>query len=314
MYNKLTIWIRRNYDFSLREANGVIILIFLLLLFLALPFLLLTFYPDKTENTAKDKIKLDSLVAILKQNEIESKKEYENKYKEKYKNYSDSKEEKVIKFFNFNPNLIDKKAFITLGIKPYIADRIIKFRTKFKPFKIKTDLKKIYGFDTILFEKLHPYIDLPEKVESNFKTYTKTTEKEFSKPILVDINLADSAQFEKIYGIGAKLATRILKFRNKLGGFISLNQLKEIYGLDSSVISEISKKMILDKSFIVRKLNINTSTIDDLKSHPYIGYKFAKVIVAYSNAHSGIKNKEDLKNIKILDETDIEKMLPYIEF
>lgn len=298
-------YIRQYFDFSQRETNGFLLLSFLILLLILAPFLFQKFYPNNTESNKIDAQKLDSLLASI---------EVDSSAEKSIFNFEKSEQKSIeISLFQFNPNLISAAEFQKLGVKKYIAERIIKYRQKGGVFKTKTDLKRIYGFDSVLFTKLNPYILLPEKT-----SFTKIeTQKEFKsvpKTIVFDINLADSAQLEKVYGIGAKLAARILKYRNKLGGFVSKNQLKEVYGLDSVVLDELNKKTTIAADFIPQKIKINQTTFEELKSHPYFGYKNAKVILAYKSTHGKIIDKEDLKNIKILSKEEIEKMVSYLDF
>lgn len=298
-------YIRQYFDFSQRETNGFLLLSILILILILAPFLFQKFYPNNTNNNKIDAQKLDSLLASI---EVDS--------SDKKQNWGFEKPEQKtieISLFEFNPNLISDAEFQKLGVKKYIAERIIKYRQKGGVFKTKTDLKRIYGFDSVLFTKLYPYILLPEKTFFN-KTETQKEIKSVPKTIAFDINLADSAQLEKVYGIGAKLATRIIKYRNKLGGFVSKNQLKDVYGLDSVVLDELNKKTFIASDFIPKKIKINQTTFEELKSHPYFGYKNAKVILAYKSTHGRIIDREDLKNIKILSKEELEKMMLYLDF
>lgn len=298
-------YIRQYFDFSQRETNGFLLLSFLILILILAPFLFQKFYPNRAESDIIDAQKLDSLLASI---EIDSSAEKSTS------NFEKSEQKSIeISLFQFNPNLISAAEFQKLGVKKYIAERIIKYRQKGGVFKTKTDLKRIYGFDSVLFTKLDPYILLPEKT-SFTKIETQKEIKSVPKTIVFDINLADSAQLEKVYGIGAKLVARILKYRNKLGGFVSKNQLKEVYGLDSVVLDELNKKTTIAADFIPQKIKINQTTFEELKSHPYFGYKNAKVILAYKSTNGKIIDKEDLKNIKILSKEEIEKMVFYLDF
>ncbi len=311
MMTNIRLWLRQNFDFNQREISGFFILIILMFLFLLLPFIVDLYYPNAVENTAKDKIKLDSLMAL-----IEQKSNKINETKPKYKNKS-VKEIKIQSIlFDFNPNTETKNGLVKLGIDPYVAARMINYR-KYKPFRIKSDILKTYGFDSVLYKKLASYILLPENLantEVKKPSFQSKTTNYVPKLTKIDINNADSLQFEKIYGIGSKLASRILKYRNKLGGFISMDQLKEVYGLDTTVLAELGKKMYILDNYHPAKIRINFATVDDLKQHPYIGYKFAKTIISYRNTHGGIKSEADLMDIKILSLEEVQKMNPYLEY
>jgi DNA uptake protein ComE-like DNA-binding protein len=124
-----------------------------------------------------------------------------------------------------------------------------------------------------------------------------------------DINTADTTQLMQIKGIGKVFASRIMKYRDILGGFHSVDQVGETYGIDPLVLPELKKYAVLNTK--VKKIRIN-----DLENfrHPYLKYNQVKVIVAYRKQHGNFKNAEDLKHIKILDEATISKIEPYLEF
>jgi competence ComEA-like helix-hairpin-helix protein len=111
-------------------------------------------------------------------------------------------------------------------------------------------------------------------------------------------------------GIGAKLSARILQFRNKLGGFHSVEQVKETYALHDSVFQKIAPYLKLHTG--ITPININEATIDQLKAHPYIRYHLANAIVQYRTQHGAYRTIEDVKKIMIVDEQIFAKMAPYL--
>ena len=101
---------------------------------------------------------------------------------------------------------------------------------------------------------------------------------------VIDINTADTSAFISLPGIGSKLAARIVNFRDKLGGFYSIDQVGETFGLPDSTFQKIKQYLKLENTSI-KKININTATVDELKAHPYIKYSVANPIIAYRNEH-----------------------------
>ena len=296
---KIRLFIRQFFDFSEKEVNGFVVLIFIIFALLLAPVVFRYAIPTVKANANSDQKILDSLAAQMELTDVVS---VETKHS----------------YFKFNPNNAVHEAFIKLGFTTYLADRIIKYRSKGGKFKTKSDLKKIYGFPESLYSELEPFIALPDssgKPQSN--TYKKTyTSQSYTKAIVqFDINAADSNQLEKVYGIGFKTAIRIIKYRDKLGGFVSMDQLYEVWKLDSAVVKELKLKAKVADGFIPLKININTAVYEELKEHPYIGYKFAKVILAYKQQHGGaIHGLQHLKEIKIITENDLQKMDPYLDF
>ncbi len=247
------------------------------------------------QDFTKEKMELDSLIATWKWEEKDS---TVHKISEK-------------SLFSFDPNITSKEEFVELGFSNALANRIINYRMKGGKFAVKKDLTKIYGMDSLLLKKLFAFIDLPEKIEKE-KAINKFEPKVNSAIVRFDLNTADTSQLIKIYGIGPKLSQRIVTYRDKLGGFVSTDQLKEIYGLDSMVIHELFKKSYLEENFKPRLININTATEKELGDHPYIKYKLAKAITAYRFQHGLYDTVDDLKKIVLIDDVKFQKIKPYL--
>jgi competence protein ComEA len=224
---------------------------------------------------------------------------------------------KTKSFFQFDPNQISQQQFLALGFTERISKRIINYRTKGGRFKVKSDLLKMYGMDTAFYHQLYPYILLPDKNVQKLLAENKTAmpfikaRKEFLK---FDINVADTAQLKKVYGIGEKRALRIIAYRDKLGGFVDMGQLAEVYTLDSVVIEKLSQRSFIGDKFIPQKIHINTATDRELAAHPYLVKSVAKAIVAYRFQHGKINSVEDLRKIQAFDAKTIQKITPYLDF
>ena len=135
-----------------------------------------------------------------------------------------------------------------------------------------------------------------------------------SKKLILDVNKADSILFEQLPGIGEKLSSRIVRYRERLGGFISLEQLKEVYGIQDSLFQQLKGQLLLNKSELPRKLSINKADYKALRQHPYVSHLMAKILLAYLRAHDRIKDEEELNSINGLDKKELEKLLPYLDF
>jgi competence protein ComEA len=342
---KLTYLIRDYFGFSQIEIRGFIVLIILMLTFLVFPLLLKFIFTTSNysdEQYQKDLALLNQSIASLEKKQEENDLIQEAE-KEEYKStFIENLTEGSIKPFTFDPNTINIEQWKSLGLKPYLAQRIVKYRTKGGKFLIKSDLQKIYGFPEDIYQRLYPFIQLPEnkediaknrntKKEENFKQENDNQDNNaeekiqkiegersnsFKKKTLeaFDLNTADTAQLKQVRGIGAVLSERIVKFRNSLGGFHSVEQLKDVYGIKEEVYLELEKYAKLSKGFDIQKVNINTADVNTLKVHPYIGYKSASIIVNYRSQHGKFQKAEDLLKIKVLDESQINKLKPYLDF
>ncbi|MFZ4102277.1 MAG: ComEA family DNA-binding protein, partial [Sphingobacterium thalpophilum] len=128
-----------------------------------------------------------------------------------------------------------------------------------------------------------------------------------------EINAADSLELERIRGIGPAFALRIIKFRRRLGGFYRKEQLLEVYGMDSLKYDQL-KDQIQVNTGLVRRLNINTFTFEEIRHHPYLTYKQMNAIIQYRTQHGLYKSIDDLRKIAILNEEIIRKIEPYFSF
>jgi competence protein ComEA len=151
--------------------------------------------------------------------------------------------------------------------------------------------------------KFFPSKKLFRKNEANILALS-TSEK-------IELNRADTLALDAIKGVGLGMAKRILKYRERLGGFKNKEQLKEVWGMDSSTYENILKNIQIDKQVLI-KLNINTADLKSLGQHPYIGYSLAKLIVNYRAQHGNYKNIRDLMNIHVMNEEIFSKIEDYI--
>ena len=158
-------------------------------------------------------------------------------------------------------------------------------------------------------------IQAPEFVKHktpNRQGNIKPVKPQVSKQLSLDINLSDSLQFTQLHGIGKVFSSRIVRYRNWLGGFHSKKQLLEVYGIDSTLLARISPNIVLASSTL-QKININTANYKVLAAHPYISYKMAKSIVKYRDHHGPFKALSDLKGIHLIDEELFRKIAFYID-
>ena len=199
-----------------------------------------------------------------------------------------------------------------LGLNKKTSRTIANYRSKGGKFYKPEDIQKIWGMPEGFYERVKDYIiiasDQNHYTQNNFEktTYTKPEK----KIVTVNINEADTSAFIALPGIGSKLAARIVNFRDKLGGFYSVEQIGETYGLPDSTFQKIKGSFRLDGS--IKKLNINTATKDELKVHPYIKWNLANAIVEYRNQHGAFKSLEELKNIAVIDEATFKKIAHYL--
>lgn len=219
-----------------------------------------------------------------------------------------------IQLFNFDPNTLPFEGWQKLGIRDRTIGTIQKYISKGGHFYKQDDLKKIYGIHPDEYARLEPYIKIAVS-DIRGETFQK---KEFTsnapreiKNLKIDINIADTTAFIALPGIGSKLASRIINFRDKLGGFYATDQVSEIYGLPDSTYQKIRPLLFIGNNE-VKKININSVTRDELKMHPYLKWTLANAIISYREQHGNFTSVDDLKKISLISEEQFDKIKFYL--
>lgn len=218
-----------------------------------------------------------------------------------------------VRLFYFDPNNLDAAGWVKLGIREKTAVTIQKYVSKGGRFRKPEDIGKIWGLRKADVEKLVPYVRIQEEKTAFSDKAQPYAKKKFEqkKDIRVDVNLADTSIFIALPGIGPGFAKRIINFRNRLGGFYSIEQVSETYGMPDSTFQKIKPHLFV-KPGNIKKININTATTEELKSHPYIRYNLANVIVNFRKQHGNFASVDDIKKIMILDDETYIKLQPYL--
>lgn len=232
--------------------------------------------------------------------------------------------ETLVAPFPFNPNTASLIELTRLGISSKTAGILIRYREKGGVFRQKEDLKKIYGLKEQVYQRLEAYIRLPlgEEGQKNVTPDSQASADSAQMTIpasysaitsvIVDINQATATDWQGLYGIGPTLSGRIVKFRDKLGGFTHIDQVAETYGLPDSTFQAIRTQLKI--SPVTKMIPINSVTAQDLQAHPYIKWQQAKVIIAYRQQHGPFRNLTDLDKIMALKKEFIQQIEPYIKF
>jgi DNA uptake protein ComE-like DNA-binding protein len=298
--NTIRKWIRDLFGFSGKEINGFLILLPLMVMIILAQPLYHLWIAEREQDFSGDAMELDSLMARLELSPGVGQKP------------------ETVLLFKFDPNKASVEDFEALGFTEILATRIASYRQKGGRFRIKSDLTKIYGMDTSFYRQLYPFIMLPERAEKRIAArdsiFSRKTGLEQRNDILLsfDLNEADTIRFKSVYGIGSVLARRIVRYRNGLGGFIKVEQLHEVYGLDSMAINRLLKIAYIKQDFVPKKINMNEADEKEFSAHPYIKRNMANAIVAYRFQHGNFARVEDLRKLSQLKETDIVKLLPYL--
>jgi DNA uptake protein ComE-like DNA-binding protein len=224
-------------------------------------------------------------------------------------------------FAPFDPNQVSKEALLKMGLPRRCAEIWIKYRSKGGHFRRAEEVQKIYGLPEAWYQKAKAYLQIPASLPNTHARgnsfsggFSEKSGQSFSKPCApLDVNRADTAEWQRLRGIGRVLAARIVKFRDKLGGFYSLEQVKETYGLADSVFQKIYPCLQLQNPQL-KPLAINQMSLNELASHPYIGFKAARGILYWKDQHGPFSKSEDLAEVTALEPEKREKLQPYLQF
>ncbi|MEO6820281.1 MAG: helix-hairpin-helix domain-containing protein [Ginsengibacter sp.] len=304
-------FINEYFVFTRKERRGIIFIILLIVTVSIFPFIYSYFYHEKI--TSPNKFKEE--IAALKIDSAKAKtygKYVQNEY---YNDYTPYKKRETIKAvsFQFDPNTATIEEWVKLGIREKIAQNIQKYISKGGKFYKPEDLKKIWGIPKQDVDRLIPFVTIAA-IPKNYPKFEKSAYADNYKPrviSIVNINSGDTAAFISLPGIGSKLSQRIISFRDKLGGFHSVDQVAETYLLPDSTFQKIRPYLTLDNAN-VKKININLATIDEMKIHPYIRYQVANAIFNYRNQHGNFNSIEEVKKIMIITDDIFDKMAPYL--
>ncbi|MCB9290012.1 MAG: helix-hairpin-helix domain-containing protein [Lewinellaceae bacterium] len=224
--------------------------------------------------------------------------------------------------FPFDPNTAGEEELKRLGLPPRVVRNMLKYREKGGRFREPEALQKVYGMEEETFLALAPFVEIGE--EENPEDPEKQPEKAPSgeelapasnpvpAPVTIDINQATAEEWRQLKGIGPGYAGRIVRFRDKLGGFAGIDQVAETYGLPDSTFQHIRPYLKLSPVF--RRININTAGAETLKAHPYLGWRQANAIVNYRAQHGPFKGIEDMRKLRALPAEVVERIGPYLEF
>lgn len=239
-------------------------------------------------------------------------------------------DKKILISETFDPNSVDSVTLANMGLPPKVAANWLRYLIKGGRFRDKEGLKKIFGMTPELFEQLDSFIIFPVKPVKSFKgegksilihvsalsprdsaqfrTYVKKGRK---GELLLELNSTDSLSLLGIPGIGAVLASRIIRYRNLLGGYYAVSQLREVYGIREENFQLVSGFLRVDPSE-VKPFNLNFSTVGELGRHPYVGFRMARKLLRLRDQKGKFSSPDDLMPVLAAD--SLTRLIPYLKF
>lgn len=217
----------------------------------------------------------------------------------------------------FDPNTADSVLLRQLGLPVYIVRNILKYRAKGGVFRSPESFSRIYGLKEEVYQKLKPYITIAPLVSvSHVRTDTFRQLKDtipyipkYEEGTIVDLNKADTSILKRIPSIGSTLARMIVVYRQRLGGFYDVSQLQEV----PHVRVELNKWFVVTPAGL-HKIQVNSASLDKLRSHPYMDFYKAKAIMEYRRKRGKIKGLSQLSMFEEFTEKDLKRLSPYLTF
>lgn len=273
--------IRSYFAFSAEQRAGILIL-FAIIIVLQSVYYFFDFSSVQTISPNKQKW-------LSMQSKIDSLKESNPKYSKK--------------IYLFNPNFITDYKGYKLGMSVLEIDRLLDYRKENKYVNSPKEFQAVTQISDSLLNAIAPYFKFPNWVKNKAESrgYIKYEKMGFAKKekiVLIDINRATQEDLIKIYGIGEAISLRILKLKESLGGFVSMDQMTDVWGLSPEVVANLNSHFKVYTLPLVNKIAINNASLKEISQFSYFRYALAKEIVTYRSMNGDIRNIEDLTKIK----------------
>lgn len=292
------------FYYTKSERRVILLLLAIALLLLGIWAVMEYLRPVEVSVTLSESEEIDSFLANLEE-------------QEKIRKSHTPKNEISVVLQPFDPNTADSVLLRQLGLPVYIVRNILKYRAKGGVFRSPESFSRIYGLKEEVYQKLKPYITIAPLVSvSHVRTDTFRQLKDtipyipkYEEGTIVDLNKADTSILKRIPGIGSTLARMIVVYRQRLGGFYDVSQLQEV----PHVGVELNKWFVVTPAGL-HKIQVNSASLDKLRSHPYMDFYKAKAIMEYRRKRGKIKGLSQLSMFEEFTEKDLKRLSPYLTF
>jgi len=300
-------WMRELFTFSRKERTGIIGLLFVIFVLIVVGKLIPLFIPPEQNDFSAWETEVNGYLA---------------------KKANGNPVDCVLLPVEFNPNEVDSVHLSNMGLPPKVVSNWIKYLGKGGRFRDKEGVKKIYGMTPEIFGQLDRFIIIPEGKKGEVGTgvdkrriqssHFATRDTLFRKPDpgkerirVQELNSTDSVRLLDIPGIGPVYASRIIRYRNLLGGYYAVSQLREVYGMREENFRIVSSYFTADSSSL-KTFNINFSTLQEMGRHPYIGFRTARKIYRLRDKMGKFSSPDDLATV-VADDS-LKRLIPYMKF
>lgn len=294
--------LKSHFRFTKQERNGIFFLLLIIVLLQVGYFLFKSFPSDNRKETFSIDVETQAQIDVLKEKALQK---------------------DTVKIYPFNPNFITDYKGYTLGMSVAEIDRLHAFRKHNKFANSPEEFQKVTDISDSLLKAISPYFKFPQWTQES-KQYSVVSKQQYnairnsSTPPeglvedLSDLNTATADDLRQINGIGAKLSARIIKFRDRLGGFLVDQQLYDVYGLEPEVVARTFKKFKVLYPPEIIKINVNSASSEELAKLVYLQRNVAERIVDYRNLNGTIDSLNELINIEDFPAEKIDRIVLYL--
>lgn len=224
----------------------------------------------------------------------------------------------------FDPNTADSSTLVHLGLKPWQATNMLKYRAKGGRYRKTDDLKRLYGMTDSMYLALLPYVVIDTLAIDRWRDSVRMADDSVPRYVshkrdtILNLRTADTTELKMIKGIGNYRAKQIIRYRERLGGFVSVEQLREVKALQPLLTDSLSADTLLAHFFIdsvcVVPLKVNSMRVEQLQRHPYLSFEQARAIYELRRKKIHLKHLDQLRTLDCLTEQDIQRLRPYLSF
>lgn len=233
-------------------------------------------------------------------------------YSVREERYEEAPDSRPLHLQPFDPNTAGETVLTGLGLSLRTARTLIKYRSKGGRFRRKEDLQKLYTLSREDYERIAPYVQIPGADRGAEKMVPEWKPEQQPAPAgPLELNGADAEALIALRGIGPGYSRRILKYRDALGGFVAVAQLREVYGFPDSTYQQLKDQLTIDPQ-LVHKINVNVAAEDELARHPYVGKQLALGILRLRNDLRSFTGLEQLRQVPLINEEKYRKIAPYL--